>query len=190
MTDSLISFSNEIADLVERTAASVVAVHGRRRFNSSGVHWSPGVIVTADHTLRADEGIVITTGSGEEFAAEIAGRDPGTDLAVLRVAGLDPNSVVPAAARNGAATYRPGDLAVAVGRNQQSANASLGVIASLFWSIRYLAREGSRPGDPARSLAASGCIRQRRCQCRRSAHWNGDAGAFPRFRVCCSGRDH
>ena len=131
MTDSLISFSNEIADLVERTAASVVAVHGRRRFNSSGVHWSPGVIVTADHTLRADEGIVITTGSGEEFAAEIAGRDPGTDLAVLRVAGLDPNSVVPAAARNGAATYRPGDLAVAVGRNQQSANASLGVIASL-----------------------------------------------------------
>lgn len=131
MTDSLVSFSNGIADLVERTAASVVAVHGRRRFNSSGVHWSPGVIVTADHTLRADEGIVITTGSGEEFAAEIAGRDPGTDLAVLRVSGLNQNAEVPVAARNGKAAYRPGDLAVAVGRNQQSANASLGVIASL-----------------------------------------------------------
>jgi len=131
MTDSLVSFSNEIADLVERTATSVVAVHGRRRFNSSGLHWSPGVVVTADHTLRADEGIVITTGSGEEFAAEIAGRDPGTDLAVLRVSGLNPNSEVPAAARSGTARYRPGDLAVAVGRNQQSANATLGVIASL-----------------------------------------------------------
>src|SRR6185503_8906803 len=117
MTDSLVFFSNGIADLVERTAASVVAVHGRRRFNSSGVHWSPGVIVTADHTLRADEGIVITTGSGEEFAAEIAGRDPGTDLAVLRVSGLDQNSGVPAAARNGTAACRPGDLALAVGRN-------------------------------------------------------------------------
>src|SRR6185312_45385 len=99
MTDSLVSFSNEIADLVERTAASVVAVHGRRRFNSSGVHWSPGVIVTADHTLRTDEGIVITTGSGEALDAELAGRDPGTDLAVLRVAGLNQNSEVPTAAR-------------------------------------------------------------------------------------------
>jgi serine protease Do len=113
MADSLVSFSHEIADLVERTAASVVAVHGRRRFNSSGVHWSPGVIVTADHTLRTDDGIVITTGSGEEFAAELAGRDPGTDLAVLRVSGLNQNSEVPAAAHNGTARYRPGDLAVA-----------------------------------------------------------------------------
>lgn len=131
MTDSLISFSNEIADLVERTAASVVAVHGRRRFNSSGMHWAPGVIVTADHTLRADEGIVITTGSGKEFAAEIVGRDPGTDLAVLRVSGLDQNAEVPIIARSGTAGYRPGDLAIAVGRNRQSPNASLGVIASL-----------------------------------------------------------
>ena len=131
MTDSLISFSNEIADLVERTAASVVAVHGRHRFNSSGVHWSPGVIVTADHTLRTDEGIVSTSGSGEELPAEFVGRDPGTDLAVLRVAGLDRNSKVPIAAGIGTAAYRPGDLAVAVGRNQRSANAALGVIASL-----------------------------------------------------------
>ena len=131
MTDSLISFSNEIADLVERTATSVVAVHGRRSFNSSGVHWSPGVVVTADHTLRADEGIVITTDSGEELAAELAGRDPGTDQAVLRVAGLDRNSKVPIAARNSDAVYRAGDIAVAVGRNKQSANAALGVIASL-----------------------------------------------------------
>lgn len=131
MTDSLISFSHEIADLVERTAASVVAVHGRRRFNSSGLHWSPGVVVTADHTLRTDEGIVITTASGEELAAELAGRDAGTDLAVLRVSDLDKKPDVPILARNAAAALRPGDIAVAVGRNHRSANASLGVIASL-----------------------------------------------------------
>jgi S1-C subfamily serine protease len=130
MANSLISFSREIADLVEHTAGSVVAVHGRRRFNSSGVHWLSGVIVTADHTLRTDEGIVITTGSGQELEAELAGRDPGTDLAVLRVSGLQQNSEVSTVARN-SASYRSGDLALAVGRNQQSANASLGVIASL-----------------------------------------------------------
>src|SRR4051812_22915799 len=123
MTNSLISFSSEVADLVERTAASVVAVHGRRRFNSSGVQWSPGVVVTADHTLRTDDGLVITTGSGEQLAAELVGRDAGTDLAVLRVPGLN----APTLARSSAAAYRPGDLALAVGRNQQSANASLGV---------------------------------------------------------------
>jgi S1-C subfamily serine protease len=85
------------------------------------------VIVTAEHTLRADEGIVVTTGSGEQFDAEVAGRDPGTDIAVLRVKDLK----IPLLARNNAPEYRPGDLAVAVGRNQQSPNASLGVIASL-----------------------------------------------------------
>jgi len=127
MPNSLISFSNEIADLVDRTAAAVVAVHGRRRFNSSGIHWQPGVIVTAAHTLRTDEGIVITTGSGEELKAELAGRDPGTDVAVLRVKDLN----TPQLTRNRKATYRPGDLAIAVGRNQQSPNATLGVISSL-----------------------------------------------------------
>jgi S1-C subfamily serine protease len=127
MTTSLISLSTDIADLVERTAASVVAVHGRRRFNSSGIHWQPGVIVTAEHTLRTDEGIVVTTGSGEQFDAELAGRDAGTDLAVLRVKDLN----TPPFAGNKTPAYRPGDLAVAVGRNKQSPNASLGVIASI-----------------------------------------------------------
>src|ERR1017187_3937922 len=88
MASSLVSFSNELASVVEKTAASVVAVHARPRFNSSGVHWSPGVVVTADQTLYHDEEIFVTTASGEKFAAEIVGRDPGTDLAVLRVKDL------------------------------------------------------------------------------------------------------
>lgn len=85
MASSLVSFSNELASLVESSAASVVGVHGRPRFNSSGVHWSPGVVVTAEHTVRQDENIFVSTGAGTRLAAEVAGRDPGTDLAVLRV---------------------------------------------------------------------------------------------------------
>src|SRR5258705_3856121 len=87
-SSSLVSFSNELAALVESSAASVVAVHGRPRFNSSGVHWSPGVVVTAEHTLRHDDDIVIETGASDKLPAEVAGRDPGTDLAVLRVKDL------------------------------------------------------------------------------------------------------
>ena len=127
MASSLVSFSNELASVVEQTAASVVAVHARPRFNSSGVHWSPGVVVTADHTLYHDEDLFVTTGTGEKFAAEIVGRDPGTDLAVLRVKDL----TVPIVPRLDGGGYRPGSLILAVGRNKDSANAALGVIGSI-----------------------------------------------------------
>jgi S1-C subfamily serine protease len=127
MASSLISLSSELADLVERSAAAVVAVHGRARFNSSGVHWSPGVVVTAEHALRHDDGIVVTAGSGDKRPAELAGRDPGTDLAVLRVKDLG----VPVVSPGGASAHRPGDLVVAIGRNRESPNAALGVISSV-----------------------------------------------------------
>jgi S1-C subfamily serine protease len=127
MASSLVSLSNELASLVENFAKQVVAVHGRPRFNSSGVHWSPGVVVTAEHTLRHDDDIEVTTGAGDRLPAEIAGRDPGTDLAVLRVKDL----ATPAIPKLEDSVYRPGNVVVAIGRNKDSANAALGVISSL-----------------------------------------------------------
>jgi S1-C subfamily serine protease len=127
MASSLISLSNEFASLVEGSAAPVVAVHGRPRFNSSGVHWSPGVVVTAEHTLRHDEDIFVATGAGEKLPAEVAGRDAGTDLAVLRVKGL----TIPTAPKSEDSGLRPGNLVAVIGRNRDSANAGLGVISSL-----------------------------------------------------------
>src|ERR1700722_14566284 len=129
-TSSLVSLSNDLAALVETSAASVVAVHGRPRFNSSGVHWSPEVVITAEHTLRHDDGVVVTTGAGDRLPAEVVGRDPGTDLAVLRVKGL----TIPTVSKLEDSTYRPGSLIVAIGRNKDSANAALGVISSLAGS--------------------------------------------------------
>ena len=126
-TSSLVSLSNELAALVETSAASVVAVHGRPRFNSSGVHWSPEVVITAEHTLRHDDGIVVTTGTGDRLPAEVVGRDPGTDLAVLRVKGL----AIPTVSKLEDSAYRPGTLIIAIGRNKDSANAALGAIGSL-----------------------------------------------------------
>ena len=85
MSNSLVSLSEDLASAVGQTAKSVVAISARRRFDSSGVHWSPEVVVTAQHTIRREEDIKVTTASGAMFAAELAGRDAGTDLAVLRV---------------------------------------------------------------------------------------------------------
>jgi S1-C subfamily serine protease len=127
VSQSLVSLSNELAALVAASAGAVVAVQGRPRFNSSGVHWSPGVVVTAEHTLRHDDDIYVTTGAGDRLPAELAGRDPGTDLAVLRVKDL----AVPVIVKAEANGHRPGNLVVAVGRNKDSTNAALGVISSL-----------------------------------------------------------
>jgi S1-C subfamily serine protease len=85
------------------------------------------VVVTADHTLRHDDDILVTTGTGDKFPAEIAGRDAGTDLAALRVKDLP----IPTAHQAESSALRPGNLILAIGRNQQSANAALGVISSL-----------------------------------------------------------
>ncbi len=104
MTDSLLSFSEQLAATVDHAGQSVVAVHARPRFDSSGVLWSPEIVVTADHTVRREDDLRVTAAKGTSFAAELLGRDPGTDLAALRVNGLDG----PVAARAAKSPVRPG----------------------------------------------------------------------------------
>src|SRR5215831_909753 len=81
-TNPLAALSDHTAQLVERVGHSVVAVHGGGR--GSGIHWRPGVIVTAEETLERDEDIGLTLPGGRQVAATLAGRDPSTDVAVLR----------------------------------------------------------------------------------------------------------
>lgn len=83
------ALSADLAGIVERVGRSVVAVHGRRRLPSSGVVWRRGIVVTAAHTLRRDEGISVTVADGRSVAAVLAGRDAGTDIAVLKLDGTD-----------------------------------------------------------------------------------------------------
>jgi S1-C subfamily serine protease len=82
---ALPSLSNELAAAVEQAAGSVVAVNARPRLPSTGVHWRPGIIVTADHTVRSAEDLTVIDREGRTMAATLVGRDPGTDLAVLRI---------------------------------------------------------------------------------------------------------
>src|SRR5205823_5113023 len=79
----LLAFSDHAAELVERTAGSVVAVQGGGRWPSSGIHWRSGVIVTAEEVLERDENIKLTLPGGRVADASLAGRDPTTDVAVL-----------------------------------------------------------------------------------------------------------
>src|SRR6516164_7533028 len=80
----LLAFSDHAAELVERAAGNVVAVQGGGRWPSSGIHWRSGVIVTAEEVLERDENIKLTLPGGRVADASLAGRDPTTDVAVLR----------------------------------------------------------------------------------------------------------
>ena len=128
-TDAFVALSDAMADAVERVSKSVVAIHARRRIPSTGVHWDPGVIVTAAHTLERAEGIRVTLPDGTESTATLAGRDAGTDIAALRLDGAPSFDV---AERAGDDALRTGRLVIALGRPWKGPpTASLGLISSV-----------------------------------------------------------
>ena len=132
MTNELAALSNDLAAAVERAGKSVVAVHARPRFSSSGVIWRPGVIVTAEHTIRREEEITVTLPDGTDRPATLAGADAGTDIAVLKLA-----EAAGEAATLSSAELRPGYLALAIGRSENSGvNATLGIISAVSGSWR------------------------------------------------------
>ena len=122
--EALLSLSNDLAGAVERAAPSIVTVHARRRLPSTGVHWRPGIVVTADHTVRTEQDITVTTSEGRSLPAVVAGRDPGTDLAVLRVTDLG----APTATAGADTGLRVGHMVLALGYGPR---ASWGVISAL-----------------------------------------------------------
>jgi S1-C subfamily serine protease len=123
----LMAVSNDLAAAVDTVGRSVVAIHARRRIPASGVVWQPGVVVAAHHTIQRDDDITVGLHDGTTVSANIAGRDPSTDLAVLRLAD---GSSAPAVAT---ATEPPrvGQLALALGRPGGSVTASLGIISAV-----------------------------------------------------------
>ena len=117
------TFSDALSGIVGSAAPGVVAVHSRRS-RASGFVWRPGLIVTADEAL-ADEGeIAVTLPGGETAAATLAGRDPTTDVALLRV---DRADLRPAMLHSG--SVAAGALAIVVAANAGAAAAALGVVS-------------------------------------------------------------
>jgi S1-C subfamily serine protease len=126
MSTELIDLSNALARETDRAAAGIVAVHTESRGSSSGVAWRQGVIVTAEHALRRDEEIQVTLPDGRIVPATLAGRDPSTDLAVLKCA----EAPAPITEFTEAASVKPGSLTLVVGRTRASGPvAALGVVS-------------------------------------------------------------
>jgi S1-C subfamily serine protease len=135
MTDTIsppqaaLQLSHHFASIVAAASRSVVAVHGRGRRLSSGIIWQPGLVVSAEEAVERDTEITLTLPDGSRVDATLAGRDPTTDIAVLRFAAAASSETVPFAGDAVATDVRPGHLAVAVGRGDGGVLAALGIVS-------------------------------------------------------------
>jgi S1-C subfamily serine protease len=127
----LAAFSDALADAVALVGQSVVRVDGRKRQSASGIIWtSDGLIVTADHVVERDDDLTIGLADGRTVKAKLVGRDPGSDLALLKADATG----LPAIERS--TNARVGSIALLVARPGPELMASLGTVSAVSGPIR------------------------------------------------------
>ena len=130
-SSSLAEFSEGLADAVAAAAPAVVQVQGRRR-PASGLVYARDTVVTTVRALGREDGLHVRRADGETLNAELAGWDPTTSLAVLRVAGLEAPTIAPTNA-----VVRVGQLSLAIGRSWSNVvSASAGIVSVIGGPLR------------------------------------------------------
>ena len=113
--DGLSALSDSLASVIEKIGAGVVGVEGRGS-RGTGIAWSSdGLVVTAEHVVRNEDGVRVRLADGATVDADLVGRDPTTDVALLRARGAA--LVAPSWAEP--ASLRVGNLVLALGRPGQ-----------------------------------------------------------------------
>ncbi len=127
---TLKDLSDDIASLVEKASKSVVRVDARRGRAGTGIVWDSGLVLTANHVVEQEDDIQVVA-DDKSTKATLVGRDPATDLALLKVDGLS----APAMPRAKVDDLRPGQIVLAIGR-PGSLKATFGTISSVSSSWR------------------------------------------------------
>jgi S1-C subfamily serine protease len=131
MSNSFSEFSEGLSAAVEKGGASTILVDARKRYPASGIAYSEDLILTADHVVTREDDIKVLLPDGKSLAATIAGRDPGSDLAVLRLA----EKALTAAKTSD--DVKVGQLVLALGRpNREGMQASWGIVTSISGPTR------------------------------------------------------
>ena len=115
--------SAALAALVRDVAPSLVSVRSARA-RSTGFSWRPGLIVAAEDAIPDDGDLSVIAHDGASGSAHVVGRDPSTDVALLRVDRTDLPKAPPTAA-----APMTGALALVVGAREGAASAGLGVVS-------------------------------------------------------------
>ena len=131
--NTLNALSHDLAHVVEQVSPSVVAVNARRHLSSSGVYWRDGIIVTAAHTIRRTDEISVILANSQSVVTTLAGVDPSTDLAVLKI----DNPELSPPLFGDTSQLKVGHVVLTVGRGaQRGLNATLGIVGVLSGSWR------------------------------------------------------
>ena len=128
----LVELSDALADAAENAGRATVLVNARRRMPASGILYAEDLVLTADHVIEREEDIKVLLADGAEVSAQVAGRDAGSDLAVLKLARSA--GTVAQATKSPA---RLGQLALVLGRpSANGIEASLGTVSAIGGPIR------------------------------------------------------
>lgn len=136
------AYSATVTSVVDRVSPSVahLAVEGERggraaRGSGSGVVISPdGLILTNNHVVAGAGRIRAALPDGRVFTARTLGRDPDTDLAVLRG---ETTETLPAARLGNSKAVRAGQIAVAIGNPLGfESTVTAGIVSAVGRSLR------------------------------------------------------
>lgn len=128
----LVELSDALADAAELAGKSTVLVNARRRLPASGIVYAADLVLTAEHVIEKDEDISVILADGEEIPAKIAGRDAGTDLAVLKL-----ERAAGTVAEITKSPARLGQIALALARpSRDGVEASLGTVSAIGGPVR------------------------------------------------------
>jgi S1-C subfamily serine protease len=128
----LVELSDALADAAEKAGKATVLVNARRRMPASGIAYTADLILTADHIVEREEDIKVILADGTEVSAKVAGRDSGSDLAVLKLE----RATAPVAEVT-KSPARLGQIALVLGRpSSNGLEASLGTVSAIGGPIR------------------------------------------------------
>ena len=131
MSNSLTDFSNGLTSAVEKGGASTILVDARKRYPASGIAYAEDLILTADHVVTREDDIKVLLPDGKNLKATLAGRDPGSDLALVRLA---EKALSPAKTSD---AVKVGQLVLALGRpNSAGMQASWGIVTAISGPAR------------------------------------------------------
>ena len=85
MSDALKSFSAALASLARAASSGLVTLYPGERAQRSAFLWQPGILVTSEQGLPDGSEVSAILPGGGKAAATVAGRDPGTNVAALRI---------------------------------------------------------------------------------------------------------
>ncbi len=128
MSNVLTELSAALATAVSQADSGIVRIEGRRRLGATGIVWgADGLIITANHVVTRDESLKIGLPDGSSVNTSLIGRDPSTDLAVLKAeaSGLTPLT------ESNKQHLGVGNLVLALGRPGHTVQATLGVVSAL-----------------------------------------------------------